>query len=137
MAGRRENLTPWPKGVSGNRNGRPRRTALTDALLEELEKRCPSDKAHRSNLELIAAKLVTLARRGNMQAIREILDRVEGKAIPRNQLADAGNPPLTIHFFDAVQERLEELRRKKKEREQRLLSGESAPNARPGLMSQF
>jgi hypothetical protein len=68
---------PWPKGVSGNPGGRPRRgQALADLLRAELDKAGPDG---RSRGERIARKLVELAEGGDVRAIRECYDRVLGR----------------------------------------------------------
>lgn len=73
------NLRPWPKGVSGNPGGRPKKTALTDAIREQLAEVDEQDKAGRTNAEIIAAALVARAKRGDVRAAGEIADRAEGR----------------------------------------------------------
>lgn len=62
-------------GQSGNPNGRPR----TRGLLVQLKAELGEVTKGRSAEELIAQKLVNLAKRGNLAAIRECFDRLEGK----------------------------------------------------------
>ncbi len=68
----------FPKGVSGNPNGRPKLTRLTDALREQLAEAMPG-APERTIAEQIARTLIREAIGGNVQAIREIGDRTEGK----------------------------------------------------------
>jgi hypothetical protein len=68
----------FPKGESGNPDGRPKKTRLTDALREQLQQSHPQ-KPEETIAELIAKKLINEALKGNIQAIREIGDRTEGK----------------------------------------------------------
>jgi hypothetical protein len=75
-----QNLKPWPKGTSGNPAGRPRRDKITTALLEEVAKVSPHDRAGRTNAELIAEAMVRRATRGDVQAAKEIARRTEGRA---------------------------------------------------------
>ena len=75
------NLKPWPKGVSGNHKGRPRKTAPTDALRELLASGVPGDPEGRTYADAIAEALVKRAMRGDVQAAREIADRAEGKPL--------------------------------------------------------
>ncbi len=79
-----ENLKPWPKGVSGNPSGRPRKTPLTDACRDVLAQAIPSDPTGRTYAEAIALTLAKKAVEGDIRAAQEIADRAEGK--PRQSL---------------------------------------------------
>jgi hypothetical protein len=68
----------FPKGTTGNPNGRPKLTRLTDALREQLAETNP-DADGETQAEQIARALIREAVSGNVQAIREIGDRTEGK----------------------------------------------------------
>ncbi len=68
----------FPKGVSGNKNGRPKLTRLTDALREQLAETAPN-APEKTIAEVIARALISEAVSGNVQAAREIADRTEGK----------------------------------------------------------
>ncbi len=68
----------FKKGETGNKNGRPRLTKLTDALREQLAEEMPN-APERTVAETIARALIREAVSGNVQAIREIGDRTEGK----------------------------------------------------------
>ena len=68
----------FPKGVSGNKNGRPKLTRLTEALREQLAETNP-DAPEETIAEQIARALISEAKTGNVLAIREIADRTEGK----------------------------------------------------------
>ncbi len=68
----------FPPGVSGNPQGRPKLTKLTDALREQLAETNP-DAPEETVAEQIARALISEAKTGNVQAIREIADRTEGK----------------------------------------------------------
>ena len=65
-------------GITGNPAGRPKLTALTEALRVELAKKMP-DADERTQAEAIAQALVKEALAGDVSAIREIADRTEGK----------------------------------------------------------
>jgi hypothetical protein len=86
MAGKREDGTFAPghklgnrfsKGVSGNPNGRPKLTRLTDALRQQIAETNP-DADDQTVAETIAKTLITLALSGDVQAIKEIANRTEG-----------------------------------------------------------
>jgi hypothetical protein len=68
----------FPKGASGNSAGRPRLTKITEALREQVSEELP-DAPERTIAEAIARKLIKLALGGDIAAIREVLDRTEGK----------------------------------------------------------
>jgi hypothetical protein len=55
---------------------------LTAALTEVLKKRIPNDSRCRTYADLIAEVLVSKAIKGDIQALKEILDRVEGTSVP-------------------------------------------------------
>ncbi len=68
----------FKKGETGNPSGRPKLTRLTDALREQLAETNP-DAPEETQAEQIARALISEAKTGNVQAIREIADRTEGK----------------------------------------------------------
>lgn len=66
-----------------NRNGRPKGSlSFATVLQQEAEKQAGKreDGTTVSALELITKKLVELAKNGNIMAIKEIADRLDGKA---------------------------------------------------------
>lgn len=70
-----------PKGVSGNPSGRPKHSgewaeALRKKLHESIE--LPDGKRQR-RLDRIACKVCTMAEAGDLGAIKEIGDRIDGK----------------------------------------------------------
>ncbi len=76
------NLEPYKfkKGQSGNPSGRPRSAILSDALRCKLAEVDPIDESGRTYAEVIAEQIIIRAKAGDVQAIKEIADRVEGKA---------------------------------------------------------
>ena len=68
----------FPKGASGNSAGRPRLTKLTESLRQLIAETNP-DANEKTIAETIAQTLVTMALAGDLGAIRELLDRTEGK----------------------------------------------------------
>ncbi len=72
------NLKPFPKGVSGNPGGRPKKALLSDALRRQIAEAVPN-APEKTIAEVIARALIREAVSGNVQAIREIGDRSEGK----------------------------------------------------------
>lgn len=73
--GRPQNLVPWKPGQSGNPGGRPRRKPISDAYTAILE---AQDAKGVTGAQMIALAMFQQALKGNVQAVREITDRVEG-----------------------------------------------------------
>lgn len=65
----------WKPGVSGNASGRPKDKPFRDALRMELAAVGDDGKALRD----IAKALIASATAGDLQAIREVADRLDGK----------------------------------------------------------
>ncbi|MBL8845453.1 MAG: hypothetical protein JNN24_06745 [Hyphomicrobium zavarzinii] len=65
----------FKKGQSGNPGGRPKSKLFREALLAELA------AAGEDTMELrdIARKLIDMAKEGDIQAVKEVADRLEGK----------------------------------------------------------
>ncbi len=76
--GNSQNLKPWPKGVSGNPGGRPKTKPLTEELQRLLEEEAPKGKGQ-TWATAIAKTLLAKARKGDVRAIAEVANRVEGK----------------------------------------------------------
>ena len=76
----------WKKGESGNPNGR--RNAYTD-LIREFSFQKVNDKERR---EIILSKLFQLAERGDLRAIQFIVERMEGKALERQERTTKSEP---------------------------------------------
>jgi len=69
---------PFAKGQSGNPGGRPKDKPFADALRMEL---MAAGADHRK-LRKIARALIAKAEDGDLPAIREIADRLDGKVVP-------------------------------------------------------
>ena len=69
----------WKPGQSGNPGGRPKRTPLIDACREVLSHPVPDDPGGRTYAQAIADKLADMARNGDVEAMRALADRAEGK----------------------------------------------------------
>lgn len=103
-----ENLKPIKPGETRNPNGRPKGhkniTTLVKALLEkkvELRGESPIGKAgdRKKWSEVIAARMVVEASKGNMKAMRELLDRTEGKVVqPIEGTGDNGEFKINITY---------------------------------------
>jgi len=76
----------WKKGESGNPNGR--KNAYTD-LIKEFSFTKKGEKERR---ELVVSKLFQLAERGDLRAIQFIVERLEGKALDRQETVTKSEP---------------------------------------------
>ena len=76
----------WKPGESGNPNGR--RNAYTD-LIKEFSFTKVGEKERR---EIVISKLFQLAERGDLRAIQFIVERLEGKALERQERVTKSEP---------------------------------------------
>ena len=97
-----QNLKPFPKGVSGNPKGAPKTKLLKDVLTAELQ----TESNGVDKLTAIINKLTTMAVKGDMNAIKEVLDRYAGKSVQHNDNKHSGeisSTPPTIIFLEDPQ----------------------------------
>jgi len=97
-----ENLQMFPKGTSGNPKGRPkgsrnRSTRLRYWLETEVDIKNPITKvSERGTVEdLVTLALITKAQKGDVAAIREVLDTVYGKM--KDTTEQTGSLIIEIH----------------------------------------
>jgi len=76
----------WKKGQSGNPNGR--RNAYTD-LIKEFSYQKVNDRERR---EIIVNKLFQLAERGDLNAMKMVIERLEGKSVERQERVNKSEP---------------------------------------------
>lgn len=96
-----QNLKNFPPGKSGNPNGRPKGSysivsELKKIMNREIELTDPfTKKTTKGEIrKFLALRLATAALKGNLHAIRECLDRMDGKAfqeIEQHQIIDVTN----------------------------------------------
>jgi hypothetical protein len=77
-------------GQSGNPNGRPKRDWTVQSLIEEAMEE--SDESGVPAKKIIYQKLVSLAKRGDIQAVKEINQRLDG--MPKQTTALEGSVEL-------------------------------------------
>lgn len=98
-------MSQWVKGQSGNPRGRvPLGQELTPAIRTLLRKRDPA--TGEVNKRLIAQTLVTKAINGDIEAIRTVLERVDGK-VPtpvEHSGPDGAAIPLSFDYGAAAAE---------------------------------
>jgi hypothetical protein len=98
-------LRPWKKGQSGNPGGRPRTARLSRALRQAL---ATEGRDGRTLAQMIADAVVGKAKRGNVQAFKEIRDTVEGR--PAQALEHRGAiETKTTTSVESVEARLAQL----------------------------
>ena len=81
-------------GESGNRGGLRKHKEFTAALRLELAAAGDDQKA----LRRVARKLIAMAERGDMSAIREIADRIEGK-VPQAQIIQGDEDGGSVRYY--------------------------------------
>lgn len=86
----------WKKGESGNPNGR--RNAYTD-LIKEFSFTKVGEKERR---EVVINKLFQLAERGDLRAIQFIVERLEGKALERQERTNKSEPIQVMVIDDQL-----------------------------------
>ena len=84
MAGRIENLKPWPKGVSGNYAGRPKRDLSAEIARAVFEQ----------NPDLIYRAMLRALKKGNARTFAVLADRAYGKVTTRIELDGNANISL-------------------------------------------
>ena len=87
----------FQKGQSGNPAGRPQGFLVSNALTAKL-KEAVSKSDKRTNAEAIADVLVTAALDGDVGAIKEIIDRTEGRPKQVNEVTGTDGAPILINI---------------------------------------
>lgn len=88
----------WQKGKSGNPKGRQKKgQTLTDILRASLAE--PNAQGV-TRSRALSDTLTRLADSGDLDAIRYIYDRVDGKPVETQQIGGMNGGPLTIKWVD-------------------------------------
>jgi len=88
---------PFQPGQSGNPAGRPKSKPFKNALQKAINAAGDDDKA----LTLIADALLAKAQEGDVQAIKEVADRLDGK-VTQPISGDDEAPPLQVSMIELV-----------------------------------
>lgn len=97
------------KKVAGKQPDKPMRDAILAALNHEISVRAGGKARKLKRLDAIADQLVSLAADGNLTAIREICDRIDGKAT-QPVAGDKDNPLIDVTAIkDALAKKLARL----------------------------
>jgi hypothetical protein len=86
----------WPKGISGNPSGRPRKP-ITEAYADMAEQKYPGDPEGRTYAQLIAEGQCKAAIKGKTDAAREIREALEGKT-PQALVDDTPSMSVTLNI---------------------------------------
>ncbi len=86
-----KNLVDWKPGQSGNPKGKPKGSismtaALKDYLEHETDDLDPRTNKKFTYKQKIILELVKKAHKGDLPSIKEVLDRVEGKAVQKQEI---------------------------------------------------
>lgn len=94
-----KNTRGWKPGQSGNPAGRPKKEmTLVSLIKDELDKVPEDEKSGKTNVQLIAEALMRKATSGNAEAIKIVLDRVEGKVKQVVGIENEGSTSFVISF---------------------------------------
>jgi len=100
---------PWKPGESGNPAGRPKKEfSLTEGMREYISEQDPDKKKERK--DILIEKTYQMAMRGDLSAIKEIWNRLEG--MPQGsapQVAVQINNNHVIHSRDEVIQEIKEV----------------------------
>lgn len=88
---------PFAKGQSGNPSGRPKARPFRDALNMAIADAGEDQKA----LRKIATALLEKAASGDVQAIKEVADRLDGK-VPQAIVGDGDEDPIFIETIRRI-----------------------------------
>lgn len=108
MAGHVQNLKPWPKGVSGNPGGRPKKKLISDELERLLQEEAPGGTG-KTWASVIAESLLRQAAKGDVRAISELVNRVEGKPLQAVNLDVNSSSEIDSMTDEELRQRLTEL----------------------------
>lgn len=86
---------PFAKGQSGNPNGKTLDKPWREALRRALARSGGKNGGVAEGLDKIAAVVVKLAQEGDLAAIKEVADRLEGKAHQSVDLNVSNEQPVT------------------------------------------
>jgi hypothetical protein len=103
--GHAQNLKPWPKGVSGNPGGRPKKKLVTDELERLLQVEAP-DAGGRTWATVIAEALLHQARKGDVRAITELTNRIEGKPLQPVELSGDNDLDTLAEMIEKARKRV-------------------------------
>ncbi len=88
---------------------------VTARILEQLEKVNPRDKHGRTNLQILVDALIEEANKGELPAIKEVIDRVEGKAVSSIEVTGEDGGPIEVDAIKKLDARIAAIAKRRKE----------------------
>ncbi len=89
----------WKKGQSGNPKGSEAYPKLFAPILRKLLlEKVPDDPKRRSYAELVCTSLMKQALEGNIYALRELFERIDGKIPQPQEISGQGGVPLILEI---------------------------------------
>lgn len=92
----KEHLIPFKPGQSGNPGGRPK-SSMTEVLRQVVAAKGPDGKTKREHL---AEKLVALAEKGDVAALKYIFDRCDGSPPASVKIKGSAEEPVHVRSSD-------------------------------------
>ncbi len=89
---------PFQPGQSGNPNGRPKSRPFKEAI-DRAIKIASAETDGKDILDQIALALVTKAMTGDVPALKEFADRLDGK-VPQAIIGDDGEDPIRLEAIE-------------------------------------
>ena len=109
-----KNIDPYKikKGEVRNPKGKPKGTLNAKTILKQLldaqiddDEIGPTNKPRKiTGFEKLMRKLIRMGNEGDIKAIREILDRVEGKPIAKQEITGVDGGPLKVENDISISE---------------------------------
>lgn len=102
-----ENLTSWKPGQSGNPTGKIKGTrnfaTIFNEILEAHSNQTDSEGIKLTNRQVMALKQVDKAKEGDLNSLKEIIDRTEGRAVQTSLIDQTNRYPdkININFVKA------------------------------------
>ena len=107
MAGYKDIEPRWQKGESGNPAGRPKGTLNSKTILDRflaLEEKMTNPVTGKqeqfSQYEIIYLQLIGQARKGNLKAMKELLDRYEGRPQQKVEINQINEKHVTVQILE-------------------------------------
>lgn len=107
MARNTSGLKPFPKGVSGNPGGRPKKRPMTDEYFADLERKMPAKFCKKLGLPIGSTFAQGHARRRNLDGLKEggylaskeMRESMEGKAPIRLEIQGTERKEVTLEVI--------------------------------------